>query len=65
MKSDKQVPTTGYCPTQNKEFTVYGNYINDGFGGYTLGTITCPYKKLAKVCKQNPCPLRFNLPKNI
>lgn len=65
MKFDKQIPVTGYCPTQKQNFTVYGNYINDGFGGYALGTISCPYKELAKVCTENPCPLRSKLPESI
>lgn len=56
---------TGFCPTQGKTETVYGNYIDDGFGGYALGTISCPYKNLAKECKENPCPLRKLFPETI
>lgn len=65
MKSKKQIQVSGYCPTQNKNVTVCGNYLDDGFGEYALGTISCPYKELAKVCTEKPCPLRSKLPENI
>lgn len=66
MKPDKQIPVNGYCPTQNKDgYTVYGNYFCDGFGGYALGTIYCPYIGLGKVCNENTCPIRSKLPENI
>lgn len=65
MKPDRQEPITGYCPTQGIEFTVYGNYFYDGFGGYVLGTISCPYKNCANPCSKNPCPLRSGLKENI
>lgn len=64
MANDKQrVPITDYCPTQKCEFTAYGNYINDGFGEYTLGTIYCPFKEQGHKCSENPCPFRSKLPK--
>lgn len=65
MRDKERMPITGYCPTQGKQFTVYGNYISDGFGGYALGTISCPYKELANPCSENPCPLRSALKENI
>lgn len=65
MRIDKQIPVTGYCPTQNQNVMIYGNYISDGFDGYVLGTISCQYKKLAKVCTEKTCPLRSKLPENI
>lgn len=64
--SSKRIPATGYCPVQKKDnYTVYGNYISDGFGGYVLGTIYCPYKAFSQSCNENPCPIRSKLPKNI
>ena len=66
MTNDKQrVPITDYCPTQKCKYTVYGNYINNGFDEYILGTIYCPFKEQGNECSENPCPLRSKLPGQI
>lgn len=66
MINDKQrVPITDYCPTQKCNYTAYGNYKNDGFGEYALGTIYCPFMEQGNKCSEKPCPLRSKLPEHI
>lgn len=62
---DKQVKASGFCETQGKEVSVYGNYVSDGFGGYALGTISCVHKNAGGKCDKTPCPLRSLFAKNI
>lgn len=65
MSFDKQVSATGYCPAQEQEYTIYGNYIYDGWGHYELGTTFCDFNKNSRNCSLKPCPLRSKLPKTI
>lgn len=65
MSADMRIPVTGYCPTQGKEFTAFGNYVSDGDGHFLLGTIFCPYLEQANKCKENTCPLREKMKKTI
>lgn len=59
---------TGYCPTQNKDYTIYVTYIDTSDteqSSYTKGIATCNYTKFGGVCDSSKCPLIKSAPENL
>ena len=58
---------TGYCPAQNKDFSVKIEYINSSDlqnRSYTKGIATCNYASYGGACDGN-CPIINSAPEEI
>lgn len=52
------VEIEGYCPTQNKEYSIVRTMIDAGDGTYLKGTMCCDYTKYDGECEcSQKCPI--------
>ena len=63
-----QKKITGFCPTQQKNYSIDITYINasDLEGTqYVKGTFRCEYDLFGDKCNENDCPIYKQAPDNI
>ncbi|MEE1517283.1 MAG: hypothetical protein UF228_06765 [Lachnospiraceae bacterium] len=59
---------TGYCPTQNKDYSIYVTYVDmSTLSGkcYERGTADCPYNRSGNRCKLEKCPILNSAPEEL
>lgn len=61
---NKIVPVTGYCPTQDMEYTIHVTYVDRScLSGkvYQKGNFECSYNETGENC-HCVCPIRNSVP---
>ena len=60
---------SGYCPTQNKQYSISVRYIEDsdleGNRTYIKGLASCEYLRNGNQCSFNECPLAASAPEHL